>query len=232
MDLSGHQGALADMWRFDPTTGQWTWVAGSGASGAAGVYGTLGAAAAGNAPGARYGATAWSDPSGNVWLFGGYGIDATGAFGQLNDLWRYAPQAATWTWMAGSSAILGHASSTGASTDVPGARAYAAGWADASGNLWLFGGYGLDISAIAGNLNDTWRYATGTGQWTMISGSTTVNAVGVYGGTGTPNGNVPGARNGAAGCIDPKGGFWFFGGNGLDVKGNIGSLNDLWTYTP
>ncbi len=231
-DLAGHQGALADVWRFDPTSSQWTWVTGSGAAGAAGVYGTVGVTASSNAPGARYGAAAWTDAAGNVWVFGGYGMDASGAFGQLNDLWRYAPQSASWTWMAGASSILGHASDTGAITDVPGARAYAVAWADSSGNLWLFGGYGLDNSATAGYLNDTWRYATATGQWTLVSGSTTVDANGVYAATGTASGNIPGARNGACGWTDPSGAFWFFGGSGRDVNGNTGSLNDLWTYKP
>ena len=37
----------------------------------AGVYGTEGVPAAGNIPGSRTGASAWTDTSGNFWLLGG-----------------------------------------------------------------------------------------------------------------------------------------------------------------
>ena len=61
-----------------------------------------------------------------------------------------------------------------AGTSVPGARYGAAGWKDASGNFWLFGGYGLDsnINNPAGNMNDLWEFTT-SGQWNYISGSET-----------------------------------------------------------
>jgi len=55
------------------------------------VYGLLGTASAGNNPGGRYGAPGWSDGSGHLWLLGGYGYDANGNLGYLNDLWRYQP---------------------------------------------------------------------------------------------------------------------------------------------
>ena len=45
--------AMNDLWAFNPTTGQWTWVSGTIGSSAAGIYGTKGVAAATNAPGAR-----------------------------------------------------------------------------------------------------------------------------------------------------------------------------------
>ena len=44
----------------------------------------------------------WLDSAGNFWLFGGYGNDAIGNEGVLNDLWRYSPGANVWTWMSGS----------------------------------------------------------------------------------------------------------------------------------
>jgi hypothetical protein len=56
---------------------------------------------AGNVPGARYSANSWIDSSGNLWLFGGYGYDSTGAVGRLNDLWRYSPSTGLWTWVSG-----------------------------------------------------------------------------------------------------------------------------------
>ena len=77
---------------------QWTWESGSNALDANGNYGTQGAASASNVPGARYDSSSWTDASGNLWLFGGYGYDLTGGAGYLNDLWRYTPGTGQWIW--------------------------------------------------------------------------------------------------------------------------------------
>ena len=41
-------------------------------------------------PGATFSPSPWVDANGNLWLFGGYG-PASGANGNLNDLWMYMP---------------------------------------------------------------------------------------------------------------------------------------------
>ncbi len=48
------------------TTVTWTWVSGSSTVNAKGNYGTLGIASASNAPGARYGANAWTDTAAKI----------------------------------------------------------------------------------------------------------------------------------------------------------------------
>lgn len=75
-----------DVWKYSPTSGEWTWVGGSDTPNAAGVFGTLGTAAATNTPGALGAAFSWKDTSGNVWIFGGYGYDSAGGEGWLNAL--------------------------------------------------------------------------------------------------------------------------------------------------
>ena len=40
----------------------------------------------------------------------------------------------------------------------------------------------------------------------------------------------PGARYGTSTWTDENGNLWIFGGNGYDVSGNLGFLNDLWKY--
>ncbi len=67
--------------------------------------------------------------------------------------------------------------------------------------------------------------------WTWVSGSSSVNQLGVYGtqGTASPS-NVPGARDFSVSWIDAAGDFWLFGGRGLDGAGSIGVLNDLWRF--
>jgi N-acetylneuraminic acid mutarotase len=86
-DAGGNSGYLNDLWKFDGTN--WTWVSGSNAIDQNGVYGVRGTPASGNVPGARAGSVSWIDGKGNLWLFGGYGYDAGGNLGPLNDLWEF-----------------------------------------------------------------------------------------------------------------------------------------------
>lgn len=88
-DSAGNVGDLNDLWKY--SAGQWTWIGGSNVAGQKGTYGTLGSAASSNAPGGRSQAVGWTDASGHFWLFGGFGYDAAGTLGQLNDLWMYQP---------------------------------------------------------------------------------------------------------------------------------------------
>ena len=236
-DSTGNVGTLDDLWRYSPSSGQWTWINGDNTHDASGVYGTLATAAAGNVPGGRYSAASWIDSAGNLWLFGGFGSDATGAVGYLNDLWQYSPSSGQWTWVSGGNAhnatgVYGTLG-TAAATNVPGARYAASSWIDSTGNLWLFGGVGYDSAGAAGDLNDLWRFSPATGQWTWVSGSHLHNANGVYGTLATSAAaNIPGARQAASSWIDSSGLLWLFGGYGYDGAGDVGYLNDLWQYSP
>jgi N-acetylneuraminic acid mutarotase len=233
-DSTGAVGDLSDLWRYSPGSGQWTWIGGSNRVDADGAYGTQGTAAAGNVPGARIRSGTWIDSSGNLWLFGGYGYDSAGTIGRMNDLWRYSPGSGQWTWIGGAStANAAGQYSTQGSTGVPGGRAGATCWIDSAGDLWLFGGYGFDSAGTLDALNDLWRYSPGSGQWTWIGGSSTVDAKGVYGTQGiSASGNTPGARRLALSWIDSAGDLWLFGGGGYDSSGASGDLNDLWRYSP
>jgi N-acetylneuraminic acid mutarotase len=225
-----------DLWKYNLTTNQWTWMSGDNTTNQAGVYGTKGTAAATNKPGSRSGQTAWTDASGNFWIFGGYGYDRLGNIGCLNDLWKYDPATGQWTWISGddafdNSGVYG-TKGTAAATNKPSGRFLMAGWTDASGNFWIFGGRGFDAAGLLGFLNDLWKYSPGTGQWTWVSGDNTRNILGVYGTKGTAAAaNKPGSRNSHSGWTDAAGNFWIFGGDGFDLS-NPDYLNDLWKYNP
>jgi len=241
-DSTGRANMLNDLWEFNPSTEQWTWVSGSNQILGTANYGALGVTATTNVPGARQSAVSWTDSSGNFWFFGGQGLDANGDFGSFNDLWEFSPTSKEWTWMSGSAAInakgvygtLG----TAASGNVPGARYNAISWADRNGNLWLFGGFGYDSAGMPNDLNDLWEFSTSSKQWTWVSGSSTVAVApsglcmpGVFGTQGTAAAsNVPGGRNAAVSWIDASGNLWLFGGLGCDASGTAGSLNDLWEF--
>jgi len=122
---------------------------------------------------------------------------------------------------------------TAAAGNLPGARQAANAWIDSSNNLWLFGGYGYDSAGHLGYLNDLWQFNPGTAMWTWINGANTDDGVGVYGTQGTAaSGNTPGGRQAASSWTDSSGNFWLFGGAGYASSGGVGSLNDLWEYSP
>jgi len=249
-DGDGWFGSLNDLWEFDPSSQQWTWVAGSqtlgGLDGQLGIYGSAGVASAAAAPGGRGSACAWTDPNGDLWLFGGEGLDANGAIGELNDLWKFERADREWIWVSGGSTLpsgaAGRPGSYGARAvaaagNFPGGRDRASAWADSDGNLWLFGGYGYDASDTVGLLNDLWEFDTSSAEWAWMGGSRTIGArggvAGVYGSPAIAAAeNGPGSREGASAWMDAGGNLWLFGGDGLDSQGNSTVLNDLWEFSP
>jgi len=253
-DWLGELGILNDLWEFNPTSKEWTWVSGAnqvatkngGSSGLYGVYGTQGVVASTNIPGARSGAVSWTDSSGNLWLFGGQGYDSSGENGFLNDLWEFSSTSKEWTWVSGSSTVgspnggqpgIYGTRGSGSATSAPGGRFGASGGIDGSGNLWLFGGLGFAATGPYGALNDLWRFNPTAKTWTWVSGSDTLGSYGgqfgVYGTLGASAGtNVPGGRVSAVSWIDGNGDLWLFGGGGYGSNGRNGYLDDLWEFTP
>ena len=165
--MTDSQYYLNDLWKFDPSTAEWTWMGGSNALGASGVYGNLGVPAAGNVPGSRSAAANWTDASGNFWLFGGIGTANTS-----NDLWMFSPATSEWTWMGGSGAgspgdqpgVYGTLGKPGIGS-IPGSRSGASTWTDANGNLWLFGGLVPGTSGFEIQFNDLWEFIPAKNEW-------------------------------------------------------------------
>jgi N-acetylneuraminic acid mutarotase len=250
---------LNDLWEFNPSTMQWTWMGGSGAPlsncavilgntacGQSGVYGTLGTPAAGNMPGGRWEASAWSDGNGHLWLYGGDGFDSKGQLGVLNDLWEFDLASKEWTWMGGSSTVPGSGYGdagvygtlgTPAAGNNPGSLFFASTAIDSNGNAWLFGGWGEDVYGADGLPNNLWEFDRANHEWAWMSGNETFSTVyyepTVYGSLGTPAaGNTPGSRWEGATWVDNSGHVWNFGGGGYNNNGNSGLLNELWEFDP
>ncbi|MCC2626263.1 MAG: hypothetical protein K0R14_2136 [Burkholderiales bacterium] len=235
-DSNGSLGALNDLWKYNLSTNQWTWMSGSNVINQSGVYGDKGEEASTNVPGARYDSVSWVDGADNLWLFGGESIIDKDHAGELNDLWKYNPSTNQWTWMSGSNVmnqrgVYGNKGEE-ASTNMPGARFSSVSWTDTSGNLWLFGGGGYDSVDNLGLLNDLWKYNTVTNQWTWISGSQVSDQRGVYGNKGEATSTtVPGARYISASWTDASNNLWLFGGEGYSDLREPGYLNDTWKYS-
>jgi len=153
-DSAGTLGGLGDFWKF--ANGMWTWVGGSNLVNPVANYGALGTAAATNDPGARENPTGWVDAMGRLWMFGGTaGHDVK----ELNDVWMF--DGTNWTWVSGSNMadVLGTYGTVGvAAASGPGGRDVATVWADSTGAVWIFGGWGLGSAGTANNLGDLWKY--------------------------------------------------------------------------
>jgi PKD repeat protein len=224
---SSSNGYLSDLWKFDITTSNWTWMKGSNNANQFGSYGTKGVNHPSNLPGSRFGSYAWIDAHGDFWLFGGVGY-AMSTTGSLNDLWRYNKTSNEWTWISGSNnsnvgATYG-VQGTASISNIPSGRYQGSPWLDPSGNLWLFGG-----NSQTGNLNDLWKFNPGTNEWTWMKGDNFPNAYGNYATYRSPSSlNKPGAR---VACKSWKDGnkLWLLGGSGFG-SGSNGTLNDLWYY--
>lgn len=232
-------GHLGDLWKYNPTTNEWTWVNGFNTVAQPGVYGTQGTAAPGNMPGGRYGAGFWKDASGNFWLYGGRGVPSTAGQGYLNDLWKYNPTTNQWAWISGANVTnqLGQYGtlSVPASTNVPGARYFPTIWTDMNSNLYMLGGFGFCNPSVsgAGYLNDLWKYDATANTWTWINGANTLGNYGTYGTLGMPNiTTMPGGRFSGANWTDASGNLWTFGGDGMaSPASSVHSfLNDLFRY--
>jgi N-acetylneuraminic acid mutarotase len=230
-------GNLSDLWKYNISSNEWTWMGGSSLVFQPGDYGTIGVSAPTNMPGSRYSACTWKDSSDDLWLLGGVGNTSSPSIvGSLNDLWKYNILNNEWTWIKGSNTINQNGSygllGLASPANEPGAREMASSWTDAQGAFWLFGGKGYDAgSAVSGYLNDLWKYDAGTNEWTWLKGSDTLNRSGVYGTAGiAASSNMPGARAGAMTWIDAIGTMWLAQGQGYPSAPAVGNLNDIWKF--
>lgn len=203
---------------------QWSWEGGSQLFDQPAVHGAKGVASASTIPGARDSMAVWNRSPGQVWVFGGAGIDSNGSYGFLADLWQFNPSARRWSWIEGprtSSALGVYDSLGGASAlNMPGARVEASTWVDASGRLWMHGGRGYGASGYVGSLDDLWRFDPVTRLWTWVDGGP-VACVTLPGACPRPQ-----ARAGSV-TWRSGGDLWLFGGY---REATQHYYNDLWRY--
>lgn len=228
------QNHLNDLWNYNPIANEWTWMSGGNTTASFGVYYSLGTPSALNMPGARYESVSWLDGSGKLWLFGGGGYAESGTAGYLNDLWNYNPATGLWTWVKGDKTTYQNGSYGSirieSPTNKPGTRMRSTAWVDASGDFWLYGGYGNPAFGTYGSLNDLWKFKTSTNNWIWMKGDNAITQYTVYGSLGvSATSNRPGGRDGSLSWTDAAGNLWMFGGNGLGTS-SVGLLNDLWKF--
>ncbi|HYV94307.1 MAG TPA: kelch repeat-containing protein [Chitinophagales bacterium] len=224
---NGIDGVMNDVWEYDISTNQWTWVRGATQTNDAGSYGTNGVEDTSNNPHARMIYTKWKDEDGNFWIFSGgdYTNDV-----YYNDVWRYNPSVNKWTWMSGTNLTNNFGvqdSFCVAGTNLVGPSRFEnrCCWVDDCFNFWEFGGARSNQHDSA--FNDLWHFNYQDLQWTMIHGSVSINQDGNYGIQGVANiNNEPPSRSGSNAWVDDGGNLWMFGGTKI-----IGDyFNDMWKY--
>ena len=119
---------MGDLWKYEPSSNSWTWLAGSEFRNTLGNFGELGVPSPDNAPPPRYSHTSWIDDSGNLWTWVG-GSDEIGSLGVFDVQNEFST-----------------------SNMIPSkARAQAFGTHDKS--LWIFGGR----TSSSVSYNDFWQ---------------------------------------------------------------------------
>lgn len=225
-----------DLWKFDITTGIWTWMNGPmHVMDQNGEWGTQGVPSPNNYPSARtFGPNCWTDNNGDLWLYGGFGFDAFNAQGGLADLWKYSIATNEWTWVSGPNTVgqlpVYGTRGVAAPANTPGARSeIKSGWVDDNNHLWMFGGQDGATATTAVNVrSDMWRYDISTNQWTWMKGSNLLNPGGTFGTKGIEDSaNNPVGRLSYTKWKGKDNNFYLFaGGNSSNAR------NDVWRYNP
>ena len=177
-DANGHFELLNDIWEFDITSGpcgwdqshgtetftncKWIWQGGSK---------TGDQATTGSFPGGRWGASTYTDGSGNMWMFGGQGYDSSGQRRPAERPVEVQHRRQDVDRGFGRQRCSPTRTACTARKEQPLPATYLAAarpavlWADSSGAIWLFGGFGLDSKGTSGGtgqigsvLNDLWKY--------------------------------------------------------------------------
>ncbi len=154
-----------DLWRFNVTNNNWTWISGTNLDNDTGVVGPICTPSPNYYPSSRFENRAcWTRPGDNFELFGG-----SGTVNNYNDVWNYNVATNSWAWISGS--INANQTSVFGTKGVPnpanhpGSRDGSLGWTDNQGNLWLFGGFQANGQMYNENgkmFNDLWRWTPDT----------------------------------------------------------------------
>lgn len=228
---SGSLSGLGDLWEFDLTTNNWTFLKGPTTSNVAGVFGTQGVTDPANKPGTMTGCISWTYNN-KFYVFSGNGF-ASVTFGMLNAVWEYDPATGNWTWLKGSNVhnpygVYG-VKGLEAPTITPGGRNNGAAWFY-NGALYTYGGSGNNAVSNNVTLDDLWSYNMSSNNWTWLRGNRYKINSGIYGTQGVADAeSKPGGRHFAATCTG-NGKSYVFGGFGPDATQFGGYLNDLWEY--
>jgi hypothetical protein len=214
---------LNDLWKFELSTQQWTFIRGSYYSDDPGTYGQLGVPSDSNDPAARTSPHFWFDENRlEAYMFGGLDYSYV-----RNDFWKLNLVSSQWTWLGGNDTMNGNGSygvmGQFSSSNYPPSRWRSMFWQESSYFL-MFGGQNS-----VENVNDLWIYWTDVEAWAWVSGPADFKGNGSYGTKGTeseiflPSSVSMSAFAHTAGSFNS---FMFYGGY---INDSIAS-DDLWSF--
>jgi hypothetical protein len=225
-----NNGVYSDLWKYEISTNEWTWMKGPGIVNINGVPGIPTIPNTANNPWPRCETAAAWTVNNNLWMFGGQ-LQSWSA----NDLWRYDINTNTWTWMKGSIALGDSGSQSPVGVEDPAnnpcSRYVYAHWKDFNGCFWIFGGRYITAAADQ-TLGDLWKYKPSTNNWIYMGGDNLLtNQTPAFGTQCVwQNTNWPKNRlENRAVWTDKNGNFWMYGGWNTDT---LEYYSDLWKYSP
>ena len=226
-----------DMWKYDITTNEWTWMKGANTINNNGTFGTKGVEAANNNPPARLSFTKWKGKDKSFYVFAG-----GNAASARNDLWRFNPFTNNWTWISGMQTQNNQGTYSGYCDPdpikYPSARIenQTVATSTCTEIFWSFGGFKTIQNTQS--FNDLWLYNLTTNNWTWVSGSQATNINPNPGPIGVAQpGRYIGSKGGVFIWTDAQNNLWIFGGLAFDstlnpAPGALGLKNDLWRFQP
>ncbi|MBK8847576.1 MAG: hypothetical protein IPO27_13950 [Bacteroidetes bacterium] len=227
--MGGYSGNfLNDVWKYDITINQWTWISGTSIANNVGNYGTKNIPGTNNIlPCNSENSCSWVDSANNVWVFGGMNPS-----GVLDAMWRYFPSTNMWAWESGTSNYYVPRNSgtknIPAASNSPGGRFVQGCWNDDAANLYLYGGCSYPSNIFF--YDDVWRFNINNKLWTWVGGSTNIDYLGIQNSIcDTIFSNMPQYRfEVRSKAKDNCNNFWFLGGS-VNYAG-YNQWNDLWVY--
>ncbi len=236
-------GQYNDLWKYNISTNEWSWMKGADSTNSPGYYGNQGISDSLNTPSARDSYTRWKDQDGNLWMFGGWqrymSCYPLGNAPYYNDMWKYNISSNQWIWINGPNfscdvGLTGPICSQ-SSTNLPMGRFETIScWTDNNGDFWMFGGSAVDTALTVYGiwLNDMWKYSPVNNEWILVWGDSIPNQHGSFGRKGVASPcNRPLGRMGSVSWYDTNTNTMFlFGGYQYDHPGSGSCRSEMWKY--
>lgn len=208
---------IGDLWKYDPATNFWTFFNQNSSLMSRDSFDVKGVESPSTLPATRYGASGWTDPSGNLWMFGGTTLDINGNLYlfSMNDLLKYNPNTNRWSLeqehREGAQLNIYGTKGVANSVNKPSGRYGAASCTDAAGNLWIFGGMGYQqTNRYPDFLTDLWKQDTAK-LWTWAGNPAPISI----------------NRMNAQMWADASNKLWIYGGTYI-----TSNYSDLWKVDP
>jgi gliding motility-associated-like protein len=224
-----------DMWMYNISTNNWTWLKGTQGVPSTGNYGTLGVASNSNIPPGRYIYSYWQDEANNLYMYGGF---TNTGFATLSDIWKYDISNNMWTWVGGTQ-LTDYAGNYDGYCK-PANNKYPRGRLENRSAYPRCSSFAYDLGGITSTgsafLNDLWFYNISNNEWTWLSGSSaTTEQIGDKGVKGIPavTNMIPG-KWGIHVWTDTLFNLYVFGGETQQTPLGSGILetNDMWRFVP